>query len=88
MARYSGAALSPTAGAVYASGTIEYRRWKERGGQMKAAFIEQYGGPDVFQYGEFPDPVAGSGEVVVARDAKRIAGMFVQCPHCGTLLYG
>lgn len=29
-----------------------------------------------------------SGEVVVARDAKRIAGMFVQCPHCGTLLYG
>src|SRR5215470_14574746 len=32
---------------------------------MKAAFIEQYGGPDVFQYGEFPDPAAGSGEVVV-----------------------
>jgi NADPH:quinone reductase-like Zn-dependent oxidoreductase len=32
---------------------------------MKAAFIEQYGGPDVFQYGEFPDPVAGPGEVVV-----------------------
>lgn len=29
-----------------------------------------------------------SGEVVVARDAKQIAGMFVQCPHCGTLLYG
>src|SRR6266496_3003002 len=29
-----------------------------------------------------------SGEVVVARDAKRIAGMFVQCLHCGTLLYG
>jgi predicted nucleic acid-binding Zn-ribbon protein len=29
-----------------------------------------------------------SGEVVVAGDAKRIAGMFVQCPHCGTLLYG
>src|SRR5215471_4913734 len=34
-------------------------------GQMKAAFIERYGGPDVFQYGDFPDPVAGSGEVVV-----------------------
>jgi NADPH:quinone reductase-like Zn-dependent oxidoreductase len=32
---------------------------------MKAAFIERYGGPEVFQYGEFPDPVAGSGEVVV-----------------------
>jgi hypothetical protein len=29
-----------------------------------------------------------SGEVVVAGDAKRLAGMFVQCPHCGTLLYG
>ena len=32
---------------------------------MKAAFIERYGGPEVFQYGEFPDSVAGSGEVVV-----------------------
>jgi predicted nucleic acid-binding Zn-ribbon protein len=29
-----------------------------------------------------------SGEIVVAWDAKRLAGMFVQCPHCGTLLYG
>ncbi len=29
-----------------------------------------------------------SGEVVVKGDEKRIAGMFVQCPHCGTLLYG
>jgi predicted nucleic acid-binding Zn-ribbon protein len=29
-----------------------------------------------------------SGEVVVARGAKRLGGMFVQCPHCGTLLYG
>ena len=32
---------------------------------MKAAFIQQYGGPDVLQYGDFPDPVAGPGEVVV-----------------------
>jgi NADPH:quinone reductase-like Zn-dependent oxidoreductase len=32
---------------------------------MKAAFIEQYGGPDVFHYGEFPDPVVRAGEVVV-----------------------
>ena len=32
---------------------------------MKAAFIERFGGPDVFQYGELPDPVAGPGEVVV-----------------------
>ena len=32
---------------------------------MKAAFIEQYGGPDVLQYGDFPDPVAGPGGVLV-----------------------
>ena len=32
---------------------------------MKAAFIERYGGPEAFQYGDFPDPVAGSDEVVV-----------------------
>jgi predicted nucleic acid-binding Zn-ribbon protein len=29
-----------------------------------------------------------SGEVSLAGGAKRLAGMFVQCPHCGTLLYG
>ena len=29
-----------------------------------------------------------SGEVAVAGGARRLAGMFVQCPHCGTLLYG
>src|SRR5215467_3588478 len=34
-------------------------------GQMKAAFIERYGGPEVLQYGDFPDPVAGSGDVAV-----------------------
>jgi NADPH:quinone reductase-like Zn-dependent oxidoreductase len=33
---------------------------------MKAAFIEQYGGPDVLKYGNLPDPVAGPGEVVIA----------------------
>src|SRR5262245_32501141 len=38
---------------------------RKDGYEMKAAFIEQYGGPDVFQYGEFSDPVAGSGDVVV-----------------------
>src|SRR5215470_7498614 len=32
---------------------------------MKAAFIERYGGPDVFQYGEFPDPVVGRDDVAV-----------------------
>jgi predicted nucleic acid-binding Zn-ribbon protein len=29
-----------------------------------------------------------SGEVVVKGGEKRIAGTFLQCPHCSTLLYG
>jgi predicted nucleic acid-binding Zn-ribbon protein len=29
-----------------------------------------------------------SGEVVAKGGEKRIAGTFLQCPHCGTLLYG
>src|SRR5580692_11055749 len=32
---------------------------------MKAAYIEQFGGPEVLQYGDLPDPIAGPGEVVV-----------------------
>ena len=32
---------------------------------MKAAFIEQYGGPEVLKYGDLPDPVAGPGKVVI-----------------------
>jgi NADPH:quinone reductase-like Zn-dependent oxidoreductase len=32
---------------------------------MKAAFFEQFGDPEVLQYGDLPDPVAGPGEVVV-----------------------
>src|SRR6516164_644339 len=32
---------------------------------MKAAFINQHGEPEVLQYGDLPDPVAGPGEVVV-----------------------
>lgn len=32
---------------------------------MKAALIQQHGGPEVLQYGDVPDPVAGSKEVVV-----------------------
>jgi NADPH:quinone reductase-like Zn-dependent oxidoreductase len=32
---------------------------------VKAVFIEKFGGPEVLHYGEQPDPVAGSGEVVV-----------------------
>jgi NADPH:quinone reductase-like Zn-dependent oxidoreductase len=41
---------------------------------MKAAFIEQIGGPEVLQYGELPDPVAGSGEVVVDISAASVNG--------------
>ena len=32
---------------------------------MKAAYIEKFGGPEVLQYGDLPDPVVGPGEVVV-----------------------
>jgi len=32
---------------------------------MKAAYIEKFGGPEVLQYGDLPDPAAGPGEVVV-----------------------
>ena len=32
---------------------------------MKAAFIEAHGGPEVLKFGEMPDPVAASGEVVI-----------------------
>jgi NADPH:quinone reductase-like Zn-dependent oxidoreductase len=32
---------------------------------MKAAFFEKFGGPEVLQYGDLPDPMAGPGEVVI-----------------------
>jgi NADPH:quinone reductase-like Zn-dependent oxidoreductase len=32
---------------------------------MKAAFLEKHGGPEVLQYGDLPDPVAGASHVVV-----------------------
>ncbi len=32
---------------------------------MKAAYMENFGGPEVLLYGDLPDPVAGPGEVVV-----------------------
>ncbi len=41
---------------------------------MKAAFIEQFGGPDVIKYGDLPDPVAGPGQVVVDVVAASING--------------
>jgi NADPH:quinone reductase-like Zn-dependent oxidoreductase len=51
---------------------------------MKAAFFLRHGGPEVLQYGDLPDPVAGPGELVVdvhaasvnAADGKRRAGSY------------
>ncbi len=41
---------------------------------MKAAFIERHGGPKVLKFGEVPDPVAASGEVVVDIVAASVNG--------------
>ncbi len=41
---------------------------------MKAAYIEEQGGPEVLKYGDLPDPVAGTGEVVVDIHAATING--------------
>jgi NADPH:quinone reductase-like Zn-dependent oxidoreductase len=41
---------------------------------MKAAFIEQFGGPEVLKFGEMPDPVAAPGEVVVDISAASVNG--------------
>jgi NADPH:quinone reductase-like Zn-dependent oxidoreductase len=32
---------------------------------MKAAYIEKFGGPEVLQYGDLPDPVAGPDEILI-----------------------
>ena len=41
---------------------------------MKAAYIEQFGGPEVLQYGDLPDPTAAPGEVVVDVAAASVNG--------------
>ena len=41
---------------------------------MKAAFIEQFGGPEVLEYGDLPDPVAAAGEVLVDVVAASVNG--------------
>src|SRR5262249_56440229 len=41
---------------------------------MKAVFIEQFGGPEVLQYGDLPDPVAAPGEVVIDVIAASVNG--------------
>jgi len=41
---------------------------------MKAAYIERQGGPEVLKFGDMPDPVARSGEVVVDIVAASVNG--------------
>src|SRR3954471_24883812 len=41
---------------------------------MKAAYIEQFGGPEVVKYGDLPDPSAGPGQVVVDALAASVNG--------------
>src|SRR5438552_14929363 len=53
---------------------------------MKAVFIEHYGGSEVLEYGDLPDPVAAPREVVIdvaaasvnAADWKARAGQYAQ----------
>ena len=56
---------------------------------MKAVYLERFGEPEVLQYGDLPDPVAGPGEIVVdvaaasvnAADWKFRAGQYAR--HSG-----
>src|SRR2546423_14908109 len=59
---------------------------------MRAAFIRRFGGPEVFEYGELPEPTPKAGEVLVeihaasvnAADWKMRAGQYgaaVAFPH-------
>ena len=41
---------------------------------MKAAFFMKHGGPEVMQYGDVPDPVAGPGQVLVDVHAASVNG--------------
>jgi NADPH:quinone reductase-like Zn-dependent oxidoreductase len=41
---------------------------------MKAAYIERFGGPEVLQYGDLPDPVAAPSQVVVDIAAASVNG--------------
>src|SRR5229473_6676115 len=60
--------------------------------RMKASFFSSFGGPEVLQYGDLPDPVPATGEVVVdihaasvnAADWKMRAGQYshgIALPH-------
>jgi NADPH:quinone reductase-like Zn-dependent oxidoreductase len=49
-------------------------RARERERAMKAAYFMEHGGPEVFQYGDLPDPVAGRGDVLVDVHAASVNG--------------
>jgi NADPH:quinone reductase-like Zn-dependent oxidoreductase len=78
------AALSQDGGIVPAKAAPTAERKESI--QMKAAYLEQFGGPEVLKYGDLPDPVAAPGEVVVdivaasvnAADWKFRAGQYAR----------
>jgi NADPH:quinone reductase-like Zn-dependent oxidoreductase len=39
---------------------------------MKAVVVHQYGGPEVLKFEDFPDPVAGPGEVLMRVTATSV----------------
>ena len=39
---------------------------------MKAFYATRYGGPEVMQFGEIPDPTPGKGEVLVRVHASSL----------------
>jgi NADPH:quinone reductase-like Zn-dependent oxidoreductase len=41
---------------------------------MKAAYIEEFGGPEIIKYGDLPDPSAGPGQIVVDVFAASVNG--------------
>jgi len=41
---------------------------------MKAAYFMEHGGPEVIQYGDLPDPIAGGGDVLVDVHAASVNG--------------
>jgi NADPH:quinone reductase-like Zn-dependent oxidoreductase len=41
---------------------------------MKAVYIEQFGGPEVLQYGDLPDPAVGPGQILVDTYAASVNG--------------
>src|SRR5262249_52456557 len=52
---------------------------------MKASYIERFGGPEVIQFGDLPDPVPAPGEVVVDAVAASVnaADWKVRLGHYG-----